>query len=198
MRLQQTDFQERKANLKLVIIMGVLAFIISVAATMFFTGTFSRNNGQPNTDEVAQIKDEASKNEPQQLSQTTGPQKGNNLNQTEPNKNDTANMDSEKDNEQNDSDNLELAYEEPKIDSKKNSKDTKEIETKYEQLAKVYSSMKAENAAIVMCELEPNLTEKILSKMSERVAGKIMGAIVDKDPSYAAQVSKLLVNADNI
>lgn len=195
-RLQQTDFQERKANLKLIVIMGVLAFIISVVATMFFTGTFNRNNEQLNTDEVAQIDDEDNKNKSQQLSQTTETQKSNNFNQTEPNKNDTAYIDSKKDNEQADSDNLELAYEEPKIDDGK--KNSKETETKYEQLAKVYGSMKAENAAIVMCELEPNLTEKILSKMSERVAGKIMGAIVDKDPSYAAQVSKLLVNAGNI
>ena len=192
-KLQQIDFQERKTDLKLIIIMGVLAFILSVVGTMFFTGTFSRNNEQTSIDEIAQQADgEANKNK------TSQTMKANVANQTEPNKNDTSYTDSEKDIDQADPYNLELAYKDSEITSKSESKNTKETETKYEQLAKVYSSMKLENAATVMCELEPKFTERILSKMNDRVAGKIMSAIADKDPSYAAKVSKLLVSADKM
>ena len=55
----------------------------------------------------------------------------------------------------------------------------------FKQLSKIYSSMSPENAALI-------LTELILSQMNDRAVGKIMDAIAEKKPEYAAGISKLI------
>lgn len=185
--MQQTNFHERMNKLKVVIIAGAIAFILSIVATMFFTGTFSRNQ-EPAIDETTQAESAPQKETPNKPTVSVAKAQENN----------TAN------NAKTPDINL-VKYDEPayseKIDIKPEKteaepeKENKVPDEKYTQLAKLYSTMKPENAASVMCELEPSMTEKIISKMNERTAGKILGAIADKDPSYAAKVSKLLANA---
>jgi flagellar motility protein MotE (MotC chaperone) len=187
-----TDIQERITKLKLIIISGILAFILSVVATMFFTGTFKSNKEQLETVEnTTQAKNDT-------INKNIMLDKNASNNDVEQKKTDLVNHEASMEDTENDIEQVDTKQTEALLEKieTKNPKDSKESETKYEQLAKVYSAMKAENAASVMCELEPNLTQKILSKMNERTAGKLMNAIADKDPSYAAKVSKLLVSMD--
>ena len=60
----------------------------------------------------------------------------------------------------------------------------------FQYLATIYSSMKPDNAASILCELEENLTKQILRGMTTKTAGKIMDAITIADPSYAAKITK--------
>ena len=62
----------------------------------------------------------------------------------------------------------------------------------FKQLSKIYSSMSPENAALILTELDQSLTERILSQMNDRAVGKIMDAIAEKKPEYAAGISKLI------
>jgi len=184
--------------MKIIIISGILAFILSIVATMFFTGTFSRNSEQNVAeDNSAKIENAIKKDKPPKPTAQTAKIANNYNDKLNANKIDSKEIIKleSKNNEI-----VEKSIELPiKSDvSAKNESNSKESDTKYEQLAKLYSSMKPENAALVMCELEPSMTEKIINKMNERTAGKIMGAIADKDPSYAAKVSKLIVNVDKL
>jgi len=185
--------------MKIAIIAGALAFILSVGVTMFFTGTFNRSNAQTTEEAVQNDKPEQKKEQ----NTVKNIEDQNNITKTNIAKpDDSVNH--------NDSNALEIklekykaevAAEKAKLESTKSdvelAKNTKTSASRYQQLAKLYSSMKVEDAASVLCELDPNMTERILCEMNGRNAGKIMGSIAAKKPSYAAKVSKILANADN-
>jgi flagellar motility protein MotE (MotC chaperone) len=65
--------------------------------------------------------------------------------------------------------------------------------TRNQQLAKIYSSMRPDSAASILCKLEEAVSIQILTQMDNRTSGKIMDAIADTDPHYAAKISKLMV-----
>lgn len=185
--------------MKLIIIAGALAFLLSIGVTMFFTGTFKKNN--PQTVEEA-LPNEKTK---QKIVQPTtksveNPISASNVTKTENtvNYNGTGTKSLEMQVEKY---KAEVSAEEVKLASVKSdvkfAKTTKSSTGKYLQLGKLYNSMKAEDAAAVLCELEPSMTEHILSAMNDRNAGKVMSSIASKNPSYAAKVSKLLANVED-
>lgn len=188
--------------MKLIIIAGMAAFLLSVGVTMFFTGTFSKSDPQP-AEKASQ--NEKTKQNTEQLTTQSAvkPVNTSNVMETENTVKNTVNSNDTKSLEmQVEKYKAEVAAEEAKLASVKSdvesAKATKSSAGKYQQLAKVYSSMKADNAAAVLCELEPSMTEQILSGMNDRTAGKIMSSIATKNPSYAAKVSKLLItNAED-
>ncbi|MFC1717972.1 hypothetical protein ACFL6S_30200 [Candidatus Poribacteria bacterium] len=74
------------------------------------------------------------------------------------------------------------------------SKETSESRT--QQLAKLYGSMKPKSAASILCKLEEDLSMRILAQMSSRSSGKLMDAIATENPDYAAKISRLMAKAD--
>ncbi|HGE69603.1 TPA: hypothetical protein ENX78_02130 [Candidatus Poribacteria bacterium] len=180
--------------MKIIIIAGLSAFILSVVATMFFTGTLDRNRGEAVIEET-QSEQKENKNEPkvkQEISQ--------NAIKTNPTttyaQNDSSILKTELEKYK-----AEVSAEQAKLSTIKEDVETlnttKSNIDKYKQLAKLYSAMKAEDAAAVLCELDANITERILCEMNDRIAGKIMGEIAAKNPSYAAKVSKIIVSSAN-
>jgi flagellar motility protein MotE (MotC chaperone) len=183
--------------MKIVIIAGITAFILSVAATMFFTGTFNRNKGEAVSESTQGAeKDNKSKldiglsNEKHEVAQNTT--KTNTEIPSTKSESTTLKTEVEKYKAQISAEEAKLSTIKSDVESTKN---TKTNIAKYQQLAKLYGAMKAEDAASVLCQLDANLTEHILSGMNDRNAGKIMGAIASKDPSYAAKVSKIIVSS---
>lgn len=186
---------ERIVKMKLVIGVGLLAFLLSVGVTMFFTGTFNRINAQATSEVVQNEKTDQKIAQPiakSDESQSNANSVVKTENPIDRSSNKALEMQVEKYK-------AETAAEEAKLASVKfeveSLKSTKSSVDKYQQLAKIYGSMKSEDAATVLCELEPSMTEQLLSKMSDRTAGKIMGAIAAQNPTYAAKVSKILANA---
>jgi flagellar motility protein MotE (MotC chaperone) len=186
--------------MKLVIIAGALAFLLSIGATMFFTGTFKKNN--PQTVEEA-LPDQKIK---QKIEQPTTksvekPISANNVNNVAKTENTVNNNGTKSLEMQAEKYKAEVSAEEAKLASVKSdvesAKTTKSSTVKYQQLGKLYSSMKAEDAATVLCELEPSMTEHILCAMNDRNAGKVMSSIASKNPTYAAKVSKLIANVED-
>jgi flagellar motility protein MotE (MotC chaperone) len=183
--------------MKIVIIAGIAAFILSVAATMFFTGTFNRNKGEA-VSEPTQIAEKDDKSKLNTDSSDVKQEVAQNITKTNPTisaaKNESTALKTEVEKYK-----AEVSAEEAKLSTIKSDvesmKTTKTNANKYQQLAKLYGAMKAEDAAAVLCQLDASITEQVLSEMNERNAGKIMGAIAAKNPSYAAKVSKLIVGA---
>jgi flagellar motility protein MotE (MotC chaperone) len=64
-----------------------------------------------------------------------------------------------------------------------------------QQLAKLYSSMKPDSAADILCKLEDDLSMRILSQMNNRSSGQLMEAIAKADPDYAARISVLIADS---
>ncbi len=62
------------------------------------------------------------------------------------------------------------------------------------QLAKMYSSMKPDSVALILCEMEVDLSMQILTQMSDRASAKVMGAIAELDPDYAAEIGKFMTD----
>jgi len=183
--------------MKLIIIAGALAFLLSIGVTMFFTGTFKKNN--PQTVEEALPNEKTTQKIGQPITKSVeNPISVSNVTETENtvNNNGTKSLEMQVEKYK-----AEVSAEEAKLASVKSdvesAKATKSSTGKYQQLGKLYSSMKAEDAAAVLCELEPSMTEHILCAMNERNAGKVMSFIASKNPSYAAKVSKLLANAED-
>ena len=191
--------------MKLIIIAGALAFLLSIGVTMFVTGTFKKNNPQtveetlPNekTKQTIEQKTEQKIEQPNTES-VKNPISTSNVtkNENTVNNNDTKSLEMRVEKYK-----AEVAAEEVKLASAKSdvesTKDTKSSTGKYQKLGRLYSSMKAEDAAAVLSELDPSMTEHILSAMNDRIAGKVMSSIASKNPSYAAKVSKLLVNIED-
>jgi len=65
----------------------------------------------------------------------------------------------------------------------------------FQDLAKVYSSMKPDSAASILAELEDDLAMRIMKGMNTKTAGKIMEALATSNPSYAAKLSKLIADS---
>ena len=185
--------------MKIVIIAGISAFILSVAVTMFFTGTFNRNKGET-VSESTQSEEKGNKSESNTDLSKVKHEVAQNAIKTNPAissaKSESTALKTEVEKYK-----AEVSAEEAKLSTIKSDiesmKTTKTDVSKYQQLAKLYGAMKAEDAASVLCQLDPNLAEHILSEMNDRNAGKIMGAIAAKDPSYAAKVSKIIVTSGN-
>lgn len=181
--------------MKLIIIAGLSAFILSIVATMFITGTFDRNKGEAIVEEI-QNEQKDNKNEAK-----TKPEISQNTIIAKPaisyNKNESSILKTELEKYK-----AEISAEQAKLSTIKEDvellKTAKSDVSKYRQLAKLYGAMKPEDAASVLCELEANLTERILSEMNERTAGKIMGEIASKNPSYAAKVSKIIASSASL
>lgn len=186
--------------MKIVIIAGIAAFILSVATTMFITGTFNRNKGEA-ISEPTQNEEKDNKGKLNANSSNVKHGIAQNTTKTNPTippaKNESTALKTEVEKYK-----AEVSAEEAKLSTIKSDvesmKTTKTNVSKYQQLAKLYGAMKAEDAASVLCQLDANLTEHILSEMNDRNAGKIMGAIAAKDPSYAAKVSKIIVNSGSL
>lgn len=184
--------------MKLVLGAGLLAFLLSIGATMFFTGTFNRVNAQnvQAASEVVQNEKTDQKIAQPIAKSDEGQSNANSVVKTENpidrSSNKALEMQVEKYKAQNAAEEAKLASVKFEVESLKS---TKSSVDKYQQLAKIYGLMKSEDAATVLCELEPSMTEQLLSKMSDRTAGKIMGAIASQNPTYAAKVSKILANA---
>ena len=199
MRLQLTVFQERVYRMKLIIIAGALAFLLSIGVTMFVTGTFKKNNPQTVEETLPNEKTKQKIEQPNTES-VENPISTSNVTETENtvNYNGTGTKSLEMQVEKY---KAEVSAEEAKLASIKSdvefAKTTKSSTGKYLKLGKLYSSMKAEDAAAVLSELEPSMTEHILSAMNDRTAGKVMSSIASKNPSYAATVSKLLANVED-
>ena len=66
--------------------------------------------------------------------------------------------------------------------------------TKSKQLAKMYSSMKPDSVALILCEMEVDLSMQILTQMSDRASAKVMGAIAVQDPDYAAEIGRFMTD----
>ncbi len=181
--------------MKLIIFAGLSAFILSVVVTMFLTGTFDRNKGEMVAEE-AQNEQKDNKNEPEtkkEISQNTI-KTSSAISYT---KNEPSMLKTELEKYK-----AEVSAEQAKLSAIKEDVESLKIArsdvNKYKQLAKLYSAMKAEDAASVLCELDPNMTERILFEMNERIAGKIMGEIASKNPSYAAKVSKIIASSTSL
>jgi flagellar motility protein MotE (MotC chaperone) len=183
--------------MKLIIIAGALAFLLSIGATMFVTGTFKKNNPQTVEETLPNEKNERKTEQPIAKS-AENPISANNITEA---KNIASNNGTQSLEMQVEKYKAEVSAEEAKLASVKSdvesAKATKSSTIKYQQLGKLYSSMKAEDAATVLCELEPSMTEHILNAMNDRNAGKVMSSIASKNPSYAAKVSKLLANIED-
>jgi len=66
--------------------------------------------------------------------------------------------------------------------------------TRSKQLAKMYSSMKPDSVALILCEMEVDLSMRILTQISDRASAKIMDAIADLDPDYAAEIGRFMTD----
>ena len=199
--------------MKILIITTLVMFIIATGAIMYFTGTFKQIFSQDTLlaeDQLLDQTQEAGEN----LQQTSGQENGN-LAQSE-----AEQTQEKKENPQQKSEykseytatleaelQAKLAEYEAQISEKSAElaaikaeiealNSTKESITKSQQLAKLYSSMKPDSAASILCELEEPLTKQILSEMSDRTAGKIMDAIATANPSYAITLSELIAAPD--
>lgn len=185
--------------MKLTIIAGLSAFIIAIVATMYFTGTFGNIKAKIN----GNIEADDSKSE---LNSTQTEQEGE-YNVESSDKEDQRSKPSIQ--KEIGSAKIELAKykaqvaaEEAKLNAIKaeieSLNTTKSSINKCQQLAKLYSSMRPDEAALILCEIEADLTKEILSEMNDRTAGKIMGAIANVNPGYAARLSEIMADAGKI
>lgn len=185
--------------MKLLIIACVVAFIASIGATMYFTGTLKKNAPNPDDEiEQASEKKDAGVNiqqtKPVSQSITNNVNtKSNSLNPNIKNELALAKLELEKYKAQ-------IAAESEKLASIKSEiqalNSAKESINKYKQMANMYSAMKPNEAASVICELDEDTAKSILSEMDNKIAGKIMSAIATTNPKYAANISKLMVRAE--
>jgi len=178
--------------MKTIIIIALLSFVISTGVTMFLTGTLSQITVQTSQNSESEEMDlsedkEETKNQDQKQSENQSEEE---MAKT-PSPNSEMETKLEKYKTQIDVAEAELATLKAEIESFKN---VKASLTRSQQLAKVYGAMKPESAASILCSLEEDLSTRILSAMSDKEAGKIMEAVVAKDPAYGAEISKLMAN----
>ncbi len=184
--------------MKILVIACVTALIASIAATMFFTGTFNRNVPSQDSDETEQLvekKDTEIKSQQpanQNIASNAGT-KSNSLNSNIKNEVALAKLELEKYKAQ-------IALESAKLSAIKSEiealNSTKESINRYKQMANMYSAMKPNEAALVISELDENTAKSILLEMDNKIAGKIMSAIATTNPKYAANISKLIVKSE--
>ena len=171
--------------MKTLITITLLTFIIAVVVTMILTGTFRQIIARlKGVDEAAQMSEAVE--EEQQKEKGSSPAQGD-VDAVKPEEALQIKLAEYK---------AQIIAEEEKLAAIKaeieSLSDAKESITRSKQLAKIYSSMKPDSAASILCELEEPLTREILSEMSDRSASKIMDAMAEAKPAYAASISKLM------
>lgn len=181
-------------NMKILVIACVVSLIASIGATMYLTGTFKRNvpddTGQPIEEKDAEIKNQQLKN--QNLTSNVSV-KSNSKNPSINKETSLAKLELEKIKAQIAEESAKLASIRTEIQALNNAK---EQANKYKQMAIMYSAMKPNEAASVICELDEDIAKNILLEMDSKIAGKIMNAIAATNPKYAANISKLIIKTE--
>ena len=192
--------------MKILIVIALSAFVVTIGLSMFFTGTFKQaapEDSKPTNVVDAATEDaqgEAATENIQGETATEGTQVEEGNSQTQAEEQDPAKLEAKSQ--------ATLAKYEAQIAAAEAELSTikAEIESlnsvktsisRNEQLAKVYSSMKPDSAATILCQLDEDFTEQILSEMSTRTVGKIMDAIAISNPEYCVKLSKLMGGDDN-
>ncbi len=169
--------------MKTILIIVLLTFIVATGATMFLTGTLEPKP----TEEQLLAEGEQAASETAEGAQEGTPQAqgAGKTNTTAPSETVLAEQKALVSKEEN-----KLAAVKTELASLTTAKAAVSKAQGFQDLAKVYSSMKPDNAASIMCVLEENLTKQILQGMTTKTAGKIMDAITVADPDYAAKITK--------
>lgn len=184
--------------MKILVIACIIAFIASVAATMYFTGTFKKDVSNPESDVSEQtIKKENSQTKNKQpvnqsIASNTNIKNGS-LNSNAAKEIVMAKLELEKYKAQIAAESAKLSAIRSEIEALSNK--AKSI-NKYKQMAIMYSAMKPNEAASVICELDEDTAKGILLEMDNKIAGKVMSAIAATNPKYAANISKLILKAE--
>ncbi len=170
-----------------ILIIGLLScFAISLGAIMFFTGTFSQRSTQelaPQPDSSAEEEivatEDTLKEEEQQVPDLQTNEDDAELETLQ------AKLEEYR---------AQITEAETKLTTIKAEIDAlsavKSSLTRSKQMAKVYSSMKPDSVALILCEMEVDLSIQILTQMSDRTSAKVMDAIAELDPDYAAEIGK--------
>jgi len=192
--------------MKLLIVIALSTFVVAAGLSMFFTGTFKQAAAEDSestevvdaTTEDAQGEAATENTQGETATEDTQGEEGNSQNQAE--EQDPAKLEAKSQ--------ATLAKYEAQIAAAEAELSTikAEIESlnsvktsisRSQQLAKVYSSMKPDSAATILCQLDEAFTEQILSEMSTRTVGKIMDVIATSNPEYCVKLSKLMGGNDN-
>ncbi|MBM3284173.1 hypothetical protein FJY90_08125 [Candidatus Gottesmanbacteria bacterium] len=179
--------------MKIFIISVISSFIISAGITIFLTGTFNQkaSTKTENAEEKQSVSTELTDTKQENIKQEKKSEIPINEN--------NAGIDKLKVEIEQYRNQLEL--EKGKLDAIKSEIESlgnqKLSTTSGMQLAKIYSSMKPDIAASVLCELEETLTMLILTQMNNNASAKIMDAIAKKNPEYAAKISTKLFMKTN-
>jgi flagellar motility protein MotE (MotC chaperone) len=177
--------------MKLLIISILLSFLIGLGAIMFFTGTFNQRSTQEPTPQpdspvegeiIAKTEDTQKKVEQQEsdLQANEGDAELGRL---------QAELEEYR---------TQIAEAETKLNAIKAEIEAlntvKSSLTRSKQLAKMYSSMKPDSVALILCEMEVDLSMQILTQMNDRASAKVMNAIAELDPDYAAEIGKFMTD----
>jgi flagellar motility protein MotE (MotC chaperone) len=177
--------------MKILIISMLLSFFIGLGAIMFFTGTFNPRSAQ----EPAPQPD--SPVEEEKIAKTEDTQKE--VEQQEPAlQANEDNAELERLQAELEGYRAQIAEAETKLTAIKAEIESlnavKSSLTRSKQLAKMYSSMKPDSVALILCEMEVDLSMQILTQMSDRASAKVMDAIAELDPDYAAEMGKFMTD----
>lgn len=184
--------------MKILVITCIIAFIASVAATMYFTGTFKKDVSNPESnvsEQTIKKEDSQAKNKQpvnQSIASNTNKKNGS-LNSNAGKEIVMAKLELEKYKAQIAAESAKLSAIRSEIEALSNK--AKSI-NKYKQMAIMYSAMKPNEAASVICELDEDTAKGILLEMDNKIAGKVMSAIAATNPKYAANISKLILKAE--
>jgi len=194
--------------MKILIITVISTFIISAGITIFLTGTFRQS-----ATDVVEVTEANQPEAKQQETLASVNAKQKDIQQEKPgNPTSESNMEVNKPKSENNAETNKLKTEleqyKAQVEAEKTKLATikseigalsnpKSSTTNGQQLAKVYSSMKPDTAALVLCELDESLTTQILTQMNNSSSAKIMDAITKKNPEYAAKISKNMILTKN-
>lgn len=189
--------------MKVLIFTALLTFVVSIGLSMLFTGTFKKDAPEDSAslepEETAAQDTQGAGGEPQtQMVQEPG-QSAEQQTEQQADQQDSAESEEKlqatlaRYKAQIASAEAELAAIKAEIESLNG---VKESINRSQQLAKVYSSMKPESVAAILCQLDEAFVEQILSEMNVKTAGKIMDAIANSDPDYCVKLSKIMGKND--
>jgi flagellar motility protein MotE (MotC chaperone) len=177
--------------MKLLIISIILSFLIGLGAIMFFTGTFNPRSTQepapqpdsPVEEEIIAKTEDTQKKVEQQESALQPDENVSELEILQAKLGEYRTQIAEAE--------MELAAIKAEIEALNTVKSSL---TRSKQLAKMYSSMKPDSVALILCEMEVDLSMQILTQMNDRASAKIMDAIADLDPDYAAEIGRFMTD----